>query len=85
MFVKINPVAQREGVACYEMALNFNGLPFEMIPRAASELKSKSEVLLLSVNAAERQKCPCRKLVLQRGRGWQLANNGLHLLNLLTY
>ena len=85
MLVKINPVAQKEGIAGYEMALNFNGLPFELIPRAASEIKSKSKVLLLSVNAAERQKCPCRKLVLQRGNGWQLANNGLHLLDLLIY
>ena len=85
MFVKINPVAQREGIAGYEMTLNFNGLPFELIPRAASEIKSKSKVQLLSVNAAERQKCPCRKLVLQRGNGWQLANNGLRLLELLTY
>ena len=85
MLVKTNPVAQKEGIAGYEMALNFNGLPFELIPRAASEMKSKSKVLLLSVNAAERQLCPCRKLVLQRGNGWVLANNGQHLLNLLTY
>lgn len=85
MLVKPNPVAQKEGVAGYEMALNFNGLPFELIPRAASEMKSKSKVALLSVNAAERQKCPCRKLVLQRGNGWQFANNGLHLVDLLTY
>jgi len=76
---------QKEGLAGYELALNFNGLPFELIPRAASEIKTKSKVLLLSVNEAERQKRPCRKLVVQKGGRWQLANNGLHLVDLLTY
>jgi murein DD-endopeptidase MepM/ murein hydrolase activator NlpD len=85
MFVKPNPVAQKEGVAGYELALNFNGLPFEVIPRAASEIKTKSRVLLLSVNADERQKHPCRKLVVQKRGRWELANNGLHLIDLLAY
>jgi murein DD-endopeptidase MepM/ murein hydrolase activator NlpD len=85
MFVKPNPVAQKEGVAGYELALNFNGLPCELIPRAASEIKTKSRFQLLSVNAEERQKNPCRKLVTPRGSHWELANNGLHLLDLLLY
>ena len=85
MFVKSNPVAQREGIAGYEIALNFNGLPMELIPRAASEIKTKTRFQLLSVNAAEKQKHPCRKLVTQKGAHWELANNGLHLLELLTY
>ena len=85
MFVKANPVAQKEGIAGYELALNYNGLPFELIPRAASEIKTKSKIQLLSVNAAERQKHPCRKIVTQKGSRWELANNGIHLLNLLTY
>src|SRR2546423_12201107 len=34
MLVKPNPVAQKEGVAGYEIALNFNGVPFELIPRS---------------------------------------------------
>ena len=85
MFVKANPIAQKEGIAGYELALNYNGLPFELIPRAASEIKTKSKIQLLSVNAAERQKHPCRKIVTQKGSRWELANNGIHLLNLLTY
>jgi len=85
MLVKPNPVAQREGVAGYELALNFNGLPFELVPRAASEIKSKSKFQLVSVNAGERTKCPCRKLVSPRGSGWVLTNTGLRLLELLTY
>jgi murein DD-endopeptidase MepM/ murein hydrolase activator NlpD len=85
MLVKPNPVAQREGVAGYELALNFNGLPVELIPRAASEMKSKARFQLLSVNEAERLRCPCRKLVAQRGRNWALTSNALRLLELLTY
>jgi hypothetical protein len=85
MLVKPNPVAQKEGVAGYEMALNYNGLPFELVPRAASEIKTKSNYLLLSVNAAEKQRHPCRKLVVQRGARWELASNGVHLLELLMF
>lgn len=85
MFVKPNSVAQKEGVAGYELAMNFNGLPCELIPRAASEMKTKARFQLLSVNAEERQKNPCRKLVTPRGSRWDLANSGLHLLELLLY
>jgi peptidoglycan LD-endopeptidase LytH len=85
MLVKINPIAQAEGIAGYEIAMNFNGLPFEAIPRAASEIKTKSKFLLLSVNEAERQKHPCRKLVVQKRGRWELTNAGQHLINLLTF
>lgn len=83
--VKANPTAEREGIAGYELALNFNGLPFELTPRAVSEIKGKARFQLLSVNAAEYQKNPCRRLVTKKGTRWELANNGLHLLDLLTY
>jgi len=80
-----NPVAEKEGVAGYEIALNYNGFPFELVPRAASEMKSKNRFQLLSVNAAEHQKNPCRRLVTQKGGRWELASHGLNLLELLTY
>lgn len=83
--VKPNPRAEKEGVAGYEIALNFIGLPYELIPRAASELKGKAKFHLLSVNEAEQKKNPGRKLVTQRGGRWELANNGINLLELLTY
>ena len=83
--IRVNPIAQKEGVAGYEIALNFNAVPIELIPRAASELKSSAVIQLLSVNEAERQKNPCRKLVTnQRGR-WELTNTGLNAVKLLTY
>lgn len=84
MLVKPNPAAEKEGIAGYELALNFNGLPFELIPRAASELKSKSRITLLSVNDAEQKARPCRRLVTRDRSGrWQLGNNGERLLDLL--
>jgi peptidoglycan LD-endopeptidase LytH len=83
--IKPNPMAEKEGAAAYEMRLNFNGLPFELVPRAASELKKGSEYQILSVNEAEFQKNPARKLVSKSGSRWRLASNGIHLLNLLTF
>src|SRR6266540_3349827 len=84
ILVKPNPVAQKEGIAGYELALNFNGLPCEVIPRAASEIKTKSRFQLLSVDAAEQQKNPARRLVTRKGSRWELATHGIHLLELLT-
>jgi len=80
-----NPVAEKEGIAGYELVLNYVGVPFQVIPRAASELKSKSRAYLLSVNAAEQQKNPCCKLVTQRRGRWEFANNGVNLISLLTF
>lgn len=86
LLVKPNPLTQKEAVAGYELALNFNGLPFEVIPRAASEVKSKSKFVLLSVNDAEQARNPCRKLVSKDRAGrWQLAASGQRLLELLCH
>lgn len=83
--VLANPVAQREGVAGYEIALNYNGVAFALMPRAASELKSRARFQLLSVNEAEERANPCRHLVVKRGGRWQLGNEGLRELELLTF
>jgi len=80
-----NPVADKEGIAGYEIALNYNGVPFALLPRAASEIKGAAKFQLLSVNAAEVQANPCRKLVVQRGSHWQLTDKGQQLLEMLTY
>jgi len=84
MLVRANPVAQKEGVAGYEIALDFNGAPIQLIPRAASEVKIKSRYQVLSVNAAEHDEHPCRHLVVKRGKGWELTTHGTDLLELLT-
>jgi peptidoglycan LD-endopeptidase LytH len=80
-----NPVADQQGVAGYEMVLNYNGVPFALMPRAASEIKGTAKFQLLSVNEAVQKANPCRKLVVQHGGRWQLADAGLRELELLTY
>lgn len=84
MLVRPNPTAEKEGIAGYEIALNYNAVPFELIPRAASEIKGKAKYQLLSVNEAEEKKNPCRRLVTQRGSHWELAPHGATALDLLT-
>jgi hypothetical protein len=83
--VRSNPKTETEGVAGYEIALNFNAIPIELIPRAPSELKGKSKLQLLSVNEAEQRKNPCRKLVTRRSGRWELTTQGQNALGLLTY
>src|SRR5258708_7194374 len=83
--IRRNPVAEKEGVAGYELALNFNGVAFEVVPRAASEMRGKSRIELLSVNEAEYHKNPCRRLVSQHGKSWELTNHGMELLEMLVF
>lgn len=83
--VRRNPVAEKEGLAGYEIAFDFNGVAFELIPRAASEIRSKAKYTLLSVNEAEEKKNPARRYVVKRGSRWELTSHGMNLLELLTY
>jgi murein DD-endopeptidase MepM/ murein hydrolase activator NlpD len=80
-----NPVADKEGIAGYEIALTYNGVPFALLPRAASEIKGAAKFQLISVNVPVEQANPCRKLVAQRGGRWQLTDKGRELLEMLTY
>jgi peptidoglycan LD-endopeptidase LytH len=83
--VRPGPRAEQEGVAAYEIALNYNGVPFELVTRAASEIKGKAKFQLLSVNEPEYHKNPGRRLVAKKGARWELTSHGLNLLELLTY
>jgi peptidoglycan LD-endopeptidase LytH len=85
MLVLRNPVAEKEGVAGYEIALNYNAVAFALLPRAVSEIQGKAKFQLLSVNEQEEAAHHCRKLVVQRGGRWQLTNNGLREVELLVY
>ena len=85
MLVLSNPTAQREGVAGYEIALNYNGVAFALMPRAASEIHGQGRFQLLSVNEADEKANPCRHLVVKRGSHWQLTDNGIRELEMLTY
>ena len=83
--LRSNPVAEKDGVAGYDLALDFNGIPVELVPRAASEFRSKGRYQLLSVNEAEYRKNPCRRLVVERGNHWELGRHGIELLDLITF
>jgi murein DD-endopeptidase MepM/ murein hydrolase activator NlpD len=83
--IRAYPRAEQEGTAGYEIALNFNGVAFELVPRAASEIKGKGKFQVLSVNEAEYHKNPGRRLVAKRGKRWELTSHGINLLELLTY
>jgi murein DD-endopeptidase MepM/ murein hydrolase activator NlpD len=80
-----NPLAEKEGVAGYEIALNYNCVAFALMPRAASEIKGAAKIQLLAVNAAEYSAHPCRKLVVQHGSAWQLTDKGLREVGMLIY
>ena len=80
-----NPRADREGVAGYEVALNYNGVAFALRPLAEAEMKGAGRFQLLAVNEAEYHAHPCRKLVVQRGSRWQLTEKGQRELEMLTY
>jgi peptidoglycan LD-endopeptidase LytH len=83
--IRRNPQAELEGIAGFELVLNFAGLPFEIVPRAPSEIQSLEPVTLLSVNAEEKVRNPCGKIVVQRDGQWQLTNTGMRRIDLLTY
>lgn len=73
------------GVAGYELVFDYAGVPIQLIPLAAGELKSKARVHLLSVNEAVQQAHRCRKLVVKRAGRWELASGGERLVDLLLY
>lgn len=80
-----NPVAEKEGVAGYEISMSFNAVAFQLTPRAASEIKSTEKFQVLSVNAAEQEKNPGRHLVVRSGKSWALTSHGRDALELLAY
>jgi murein DD-endopeptidase MepM/ murein hydrolase activator NlpD len=80
-----NPRAEREGVAGYEIALNYNGVAFALMPRAESEIKSRAKFQLLAVNEGEARANSCRRLVIERGGHWELGPRGIEELEKLTY
>ena len=80
-----NPKAEKAGAAGYEIALDFNGVPFQLIPRSQAEIGSGPRIQLLSVNEKEQRAHPCRDLVVRKGGKWQLTAGGTQLLDLLTH
>lgn len=83
--VQRNPVAERQGIVAYELSLNYNGLPFRVVPRARSEIQGTLSTRLLEVDEAEHARHPCSKLVFKRGQTWTLTARGKDLLDLLAH
>lgn len=83
--IRPNPRAEEEGIAGYELVFNYNGVAYEMIPRAESELPSNDRIHLVSVVESEYQLRPCRKLVTRQGSQWKLTAAGNRLVDLLLH
>ena len=84
MLVRQDAATGRGPIAGYEIAFDYNGLPFELIAKTSSQIKAGPRFQLLSVNEAEHDRNLCRHLVMKQGKYWQLTGNGLSLLELLT-
>lgn len=83
--IERNPTAEKEGFAAYEVALDFNGVPFRLIPRGRSELEGRPERRLLSVNEELRRTHPCRDLVKRSHGEWAFSRSGRRRIELLTH
>ena len=80
-----NPRMGNQSAAGYEIVMDFNGLPIQLIPRPAADFNGAAKYSLLSVNAAEQERNHCRKLVMQHNGAWLLSTHGQSWLDLLTY
>jgi hypothetical protein len=83
--IRRNPIADREGVAGYEIALNYSGLPFQLVPRASREIAGPARIQLLSVNEAEQANHSCGRLLAKRGGRWELTASAVRWLDLLIF
>jgi hypothetical protein len=83
--IRQNPTAEQLGLVGYDVAFNYNGLPFALIPRSASEVVSREDKQVLWVNEPVQKAYPCRKLISKRSGQWRLTPTGERLIDLLTY
>ena len=80
-----NPSLGNQPVAGYEWVLDYNGVPIQLIPRAAADFGGAGKYHLLSVNPPQWTQNSCRRLIMQHGQSWTLTTHGQEWLNLLTY
>lgn len=83
--VRRNARAEREGIVAFEVSLSFNGVPFQLLPRARNEISGPLQTRLLHVNEAVQARHGCRRLVVKRGQAWTLTAAGQELIGLLTH
>lgn len=84
--IAVNPRAEKEGIAAWEVYFDFNGVPFVLIPRAASEQKNqKAKYVLLTVNEEEQEKNPARHYLQKSGGNWKMTGRFIKYLDQITY
>ena len=83
--VQANPLAEKGGIAGYELHLSFNGAPLRIIPRSPAETPGSARLAILSVNETEWRTHPCTRLVAKRGQMWTALPALQDLLGLATY
>ncbi len=84
--VRRNPATEKEGIGAFEVVLNFNGIPCQIIPRTPSEVKNyPGKYHLLSVNDEEQKKNGCRKFLTLKSGKWALTPEGTQQLDLLAF
>ena len=75
----------QQPVAGYEVVLNYNGLPIQLIPKPASAFTDAARYRLISVNAPEYERNHCRRFVVRQGNKWALGPHGQNWLDLLLF
>ncbi len=83
--IRRNSIAARDGIAAYEVSLNYNGVPFRLVPRSRNEIKGTVATRVLDVDEAEFAKHRCRKLIFKKGQTWILTARGQSLFRLLCH
>ena len=80
-----NPQADQNGVAAYEIAFDFNGLPFQLVPRSPQEVDSTQKIKLLSVNEEQQRLRGCRHWIAKKQGAWTLTAKGRQWIEQLTF
>ncbi|MGE3308596.1 MAG: M23 family metallopeptidase [Limisphaerales bacterium] len=83
--IRRNATAERNGIVAYEVSLNYNGVPFRLVPRSRAEIKGTVATRILDVDEAEFARHRCRKLIFKKGQSWILTARGQSLVQLLTH
>jgi hypothetical protein len=82
----VNKVALEEGIVAWDVRFDYNGAPFVVIPRAASEISnSKGKYTLLAVNEEEQRINPGRHFLKKTGAQWQMTSKFISYLDQITY
>lgn len=85
--VLVNQTGEKEGIVAWDVYFNYNGVPYRIIPRSASEIKGKitGTYTLLHVNEAEQTKNPARNFLTKSNGKWKISNKFIIYLDQLTY